>query len=78
VCSPGCGAGPPAEVAPPDAQPGEQGARTPGTAAGTADALVDTLDLRSRAVADFLDGLVALRLLERDGSERPRRTGTAP
>ena len=39
-----------------------------GTGASTADELADTLDLRSRAVADFLDGLVALRLLERDGS----------
>ena len=39
-----------------------------GTGAGTADELAETLDLRSRAVADFLDGLVALRLLERDGS----------
>ena len=39
-----------------------------GTGACTADELADRLDLRSRAVADFLDGLVALRLLERDGS----------
>ena len=35
-------------------------------------------DLRSRAVADFLDALVALRLLERDGSGAARRTGTPP
>lgn len=30
--------------------------------------IADRLELRSRAVFDFLDGLVALRLLERDGS----------
>src|SRR6476659_944750 len=35
------------------------------------------LDLRSRAVGDFLDGLVALRLLERDGlGERARYRNT--
>jgi precorrin-6B methylase 2 len=39
-----------------------------GTGASTADELAGTLHLRSRAVVDFLDGLVALRLLERDGS----------
>src|SRR4051795_12152670 len=30
--------------------------------------IADRLDLRSRAVFDFLDGLVAIRLLERDGA----------
>src|SRR2546430_14070834 len=30
--------------------------------------IADRLQLRSRAVFDFLDGLVALRLLEREGS----------
>ena len=49
-----------------------------GTGASTAGELADALDLRSRAVADFLDGLVALRLLERDGSGAAARTGTPP
>ena len=34
----------------------------------TAEAIADRLQLRSRAVFDFLDGLVALRLLDRHGS----------
>jgi predicted O-methyltransferase YrrM len=34
----------------------------------TAGEIADRLELRSRAVFDFLDGLVALRLLEREGS----------
>lgn len=44
-----------------------------GTGANTAEELADTLQLRSRAVIDFLDGLVALRLLERDGSGQAAR-----
>ena len=39
-----------------------------GSATMTAAEIAEQLQLRSRAVLDFLDGLVALRLLERDGS----------
>src|SRR5438874_5420413 len=39
-----------------------------GTSPLTAGEIADRLQLRSRAVFDFLDGLVALRLLEREGS----------
>jgi hypothetical protein len=39
-----------------------------GSSSLTAAEIADQLQLRSRAVFDFLDGLVALRLLEREGS----------
>ena len=39
-----------------------------GSSSLTAGEIADRLQLRSRAVFDFLDGLVALRLLEREGS----------
>ncbi len=39
-----------------------------GSEAYTGNELATKLDLRSRAVFDFLDGLVALRLLDRNGS----------
>ena len=39
-----------------------------GSGSLTAGEIADRLQLRSRAVFDFLDGLVALRLLEREGS----------
>src|SRR5881227_2282958 len=39
-----------------------------GTSPLTAGEIADRLQLRSRAVFDFLDGLVAIRLLERDGA----------
>lgn len=39
----------------------------------TAAEIADRLQLRSRAVFDFLDGLVALRLLERHGSDHSAR-----
>src|SRR5258706_9625077 len=39
-----------------------------GSSSLTAGEIADQLQLRSRAVFDFLDGLVALRLLERQGS----------
>ena len=38
-----------------------------GSDSRTGEDIAEQLDLRSRAVYDFLDGLVALRLLERDG-----------
>jgi Dimerisation domain len=42
---------------------------TLGSGALTGGELAERLELRSRAVYDFLDGLVALRLLERDGQK---------
>src|SRR5258706_3972236 len=39
-----------------------------GSSSLTAGEIADRLQLRSRAVFDFLDGLVAIRLLEREGS----------
>lgn len=39
----------------------------------TGPAIAERLELRSRAVYDFLDGLVALRLLERDGRGKAAR-----
>jgi predicted O-methyltransferase YrrM len=46
---------------------------TLGSDALTGGEIADRLDLRSRAVYDFLDGLVALHLLERDGSGQEAR-----
>jgi predicted O-methyltransferase YrrM len=46
---------------------------TLGSGALTGADIADRLDLRSRAVYDFLDGLVALHLLERDGSGEDAR-----
>jgi len=40
--------------------------------------IAQRLDLGSRAVYDFLDGLVALRLLERDGMGEDARYGNTP
>ena len=40
--------------------------------------IAERLDLRSRAVFDFLDGLVALRLLERDGAGPDARYRNTP
>jgi hypothetical protein len=39
-----------------------------GSGPATAAELGNRLELRARAVCDFLDGLVALRLLDREGS----------
>src|SRR3954447_21378642 len=39
-----------------------------GSSSMTAGEIADRLELRSRAVFDFLDGLVAVHLLERDGA----------
>jgi SAM-dependent methyltransferase len=48
-----------------------------GSGSLTADEIADRLELRSRAVLDFLDGLVALRLLEREGvGDNGRYTNT--
>src|SRR5947199_10483136 len=44
----------------------------------TAREIADRLQLRSRAVFDFLDGLVALRLLERRGSGEPAVYANTP
>ena len=44
-----------------------------GSGPATAAELGDRLELRSRAVCDFLDGLVALRLLDREGSGETAR-----
>ena len=49
-----------------------------GSAPLTAAEIADELELRSRAVFDFLDGLVALRLLEREGSGETAGTRTRP
>lgn len=46
-----------------------------GTGPLTAAEIAERLDLRSRAVSDFLDGLVALKLLERTGSGEAARYG---
>ena len=44
----------------------------------SADEIAQRLQLRSRAVFDFLDGLVALRLLERDGAGHDARYRNTP
>src|SRR4051794_27580082 len=44
-----------------------------GSGPATAAEIGDRLELRSRAVCDFLDGLVALRLLDREGSGETAR-----
>jgi SAM-dependent methyltransferase len=44
----------------------------------TAGQIADRLELRSRAVFDFLDGLVALQLLEREGSGDAAVYGNTP
>ncbi len=49
-----------------------------GSGALTRTEIAERLGLRSRAVDDFLDGLLALRLVERDGQgERARYKNTA-
>lgn len=49
-----------------------------GSDSRTAQDMAQQLDLRSRAVYDFLDGLVALRLLERDGLGEQARYRNTP
>ncbi len=49
-----------------------------GSEARTGSEIAEELDLRSRAVYDFLDGLVALRLLERDGAGDTARYRNTP